>query len=142
MYICLSFVIFLFTPEEGWKPIRIYVVASLLLCQLLLKMWILQTTICLHPLTVSIYLLIVGFQVSVGRRYHDLFFKLTLQILADSLQLDQDASANLNSMIVPCCGDLRELKGGHYHKIVEITENAGKCLLAEYMVRLCIELNT
>ncbi|XP_044467575.1 kinesin-like protein KIN-5D [Mangifera indica] len=51
-----------------------------------------------------------------------------------SLQLDQDASANLNSMIVPCCGDLRELKGGHYHKIVEITENAGKCLLAEYMV--------
>ncbi|KAL9416085.1 hypothetical protein AB3S75_039307 [Citrus x aurantiifolia] len=51
-----------------------------------------------------------------------------------SLQLDQDACANLNSMIVPCCGDLRELKGGHYHKIVEITENAGKCLLNEYMV--------
>ncbi|KAH9701008.1 kinesin-like protein KIN-5D [Citrus sinensis] len=51
-----------------------------------------------------------------------------------SLELDQDACANLNSMIVPCCGDLRELKGGHYHKIVEITENAGKCLLNEYMV--------
>ncbi|KAJ4725915.1 Kinesin-related protein [Melia azedarach] len=51
-----------------------------------------------------------------------------------SLQLDQDACANLNSMIVPCCGDLRELKGGHYHKIVEITENAGKCLLNEYTV--------
>ncbi|KAJ0084104.1 hypothetical protein Patl1_30819 [Pistacia atlantica] len=51
-----------------------------------------------------------------------------------SLQLDQDASANLNSMIVPCCGDLRELKGGHYHKIVEITEDAGKCLLDEYTV--------
>lgn len=38
-------------------------------------------------------------------------------------------------MIVPCCGDLRELKGGHYHKIVEITENAGICLLHEYTVR-------
>ncbi|XP_040992775.1 kinesin-like protein KIN-5D [Juglans microcarpa x Juglans regia] len=51
-----------------------------------------------------------------------------------SLQLDHDACGNLNSMIVPCCGDLRELKGGHYHKIVEITENAGKCLLHEYTV--------
>lgn len=38
-------------------------------------------------------------------------------------------------MIVPCCGELRELKSGHYHKIVEITENAGKCLLEEYLVR-------
>lgn len=55
---------------------------------------------------------------------------------ADSLQLDHDACGNLNSMIVPCCGDLRELKGGHYHKIVEITENAGKCLLYEYTVRV------
>ncbi|KAF5447057.1 hypothetical protein F2P56_032636 [Juglans regia] len=51
-----------------------------------------------------------------------------------SLELDHDACGNLNSMIVPCCGDLRELKGGHYHKIVEITENAGKCLLHEYTV--------
>ncbi|XP_021889729.1 kinesin-like protein KIN-5D [Carica papaya] len=51
-----------------------------------------------------------------------------------SLQLDNDACTNLNSMIVPCCGDLRELKGDHYHKIVEITENAGKCLLDEYTV--------
>jgi hypothetical protein len=58
------------------------------------------------------------------------------QNLADSLQLDHDACGNLNSMIVPCCGDLRELKGGHYHKIVEITEDAGKCLLHEYTVRL------
>ena len=39
-------------------------------------------------------------------------------------------------MIVPCCGDLRELNSGHYHKIVEITENAGKCLLDEYVVRI------
>ncbi|KAH1207806.1 Kinesin-like protein KIN-5D [Glycine max] len=51
-----------------------------------------------------------------------------------SLQLDHEACGNLNSMIIPCCGDLRELKGGHYHSIVEITENAGKCLLNEYMV--------
>ncbi|KAK1589136.1 hypothetical protein Q3G72_030853 [Acer saccharum] len=57
-----------------------------------------------------------------------------LTSIDNSLQLDHDACANLNSMIVPCCGDLRELKGGHYHKIVEITENAGNCLLDEYTV--------
>ncbi|KAK2370912.1 kinesin protein KIN-5D [Trifolium repens] len=51
-----------------------------------------------------------------------------------SLQLDHEACGNLNSMITPCCGDLKELKGGHHHRIVEITENAGKCLLNEYMV--------
>ncbi|KAL9322822.1 hypothetical protein ACSQ67_010875 [Phaseolus vulgaris] len=51
-----------------------------------------------------------------------------------SLQLDHEACGNLNSMIIPCCGDLRELKGGHYHKIVEITEHAGECLLNEYVV--------
>lgn len=39
-------------------------------------------------------------------------------------------------MIVPCCGDLRELRSGHYHKIVEIRENAGNCLLDEYTVRI------
>jgi len=58
-----------------------------------------------------------------------------LFMLADSLQLDHYACGNLNSMIIPCCGDLRELKGGHYHRIVEISENAGKCLLSEYTVR-------
>ncbi|XP_050291706.1 kinesin-like protein KIN-5D [Quercus robur] len=57
-----------------------------------------------------------------------------LSSIDHSLQLDHDACGNLNSMIVPCCGDLRELKGGHYHKIVEITENAGICLLHEYTV--------
>ncbi|GMY10722.1 kinesin-like protein KIN-5D [Fagus crenata] len=57
-----------------------------------------------------------------------------LSSIENSLQLDHDACGNLNSMIVPCCGDLRELKGGHYHKIVEITEDAGKCLLHEYTV--------
>ncbi|KAF5744663.1 kinesin-related protein [Tripterygium wilfordii] len=51
-----------------------------------------------------------------------------------SLQLDRDACGNLDAMVGPCCEDLRELKSGHYHKIVEITENAGKCLQDEYMV--------
>lgn len=41
-------------------------------------------------------------------------------------------------MIVPSCGELRELKSGHYHKVVEITDHAGQCLSQEYMVRtLC-----
>ncbi|PWA85208.1 P-loop containing nucleoside triphosphate hydrolases superfamily protein [Artemisia annua] len=51
-----------------------------------------------------------------------------------SLQLDHDARENLDSIIAPCCGELRELKGGHYHKIIEITENAGKTLLNDYTV--------
>ncbi|RWR95516.1 kinesin-like protein KIN-5D [Cinnamomum micranthum f. kanehirae] len=51
-----------------------------------------------------------------------------------ALKLDHDACGNMDSMIVPCCGDLRELRSGHYHKTVEITENAGKCLQEEYMV--------
>ncbi|KAG5515401.1 hypothetical protein RHGRI_036452 [Rhododendron griersonianum] len=64
----------------------------------------------------------------------DLASKNLLSSIDHSLQLDHDACGNLDSMIVPCCGELRELKGGHYHKIVEITENAGKCLLSEYAV--------
>ncbi|XP_058109930.1 kinesin-like protein KIN-5D [Magnolia sinica] len=51
-----------------------------------------------------------------------------------SLKLDHDACGNMDSMIVPCCGELRDLRSGHYHKIVEITENAGKSLEQEYMV--------
>ncbi|KAL6499826.1 Kinesin-like protein KIN-5D [Orobanche gracilis] len=51
-----------------------------------------------------------------------------------SLQLDHEACRNLDSMSIPCCGDLRELNSNHHHKIVEITEGAGKCLLEEYMV--------
>uniref|UniRef100_A0A5B6ZZT6 Kinesin motor domain-containing protein n=1 Tax=Davidia involucrata TaxID=16924 RepID=A0A5B6ZZT6_DAVIN len=64
----------------------------------------------------------------------DVASKNLLSSIDHSLQLDHDACGNLDSMIVPCCGELRELKSGHYHKIVEITENAGKCLLNEYMV--------
>lgn len=60
--------------------------------------------------------------------------KNILSSIDHSLQLDHDACGNLDSMIVPCCGDLRELRSGHYHKIVEITEDAGKCLLDEYTV--------
>ncbi|XP_051131910.1 kinesin-like protein KIN-5D [Andrographis paniculata] len=57
-----------------------------------------------------------------------------LSSIERSLQLDRDACSNLDSMIVPCCGELRELNSGHYHKIVEIRENAGQCLLEEYTV--------
>ncbi|KAM7278422.1 hypothetical protein ACFE04_005556 [Oxalis oulophora] len=64
----------------------------------------------------------------------DVASKGLLASINNSLQLDHDACGNLNSMIVPCCGDLRGLKGGHYHQMVEITENAGKCLLNEYTV--------
>lgn len=64
----------------------------------------------------------------------DIASKNFLSSIDHSLQLDKDACENLDSMIVPCCGELRELKSGHYHKIVEITENAGKCLLEEYLV--------
>ncbi|GMP89151.1 hypothetical protein CsSME_00040843 [Camellia sinensis var. sinensis] len=64
----------------------------------------------------------------------DIASKNLLSSIDHSLQLDHDACGNLDSMIIPCCGELRELKSGHYHKIVQITENAGKCLLDEYSV--------
>uniref|UniRef100_A0A5B7A4Y4 Kinesin motor domain-containing protein n=1 Tax=Davidia involucrata TaxID=16924 RepID=A0A5B7A4Y4_DAVIN len=64
----------------------------------------------------------------------DVASKNFLSSIDHSLQLDHDACGNLDSMIVPSCGELRELKSGHYHEIVEITENAGKYLLDEYMV--------
>ncbi|KAJ0978474.1 hypothetical protein J5N97_013948 [Dioscorea zingiberensis] len=51
-----------------------------------------------------------------------------------SLKLDHDARTNVDSMIVPAHEKLRELKGVHYHKIIELSENAGKCLVDEYMV--------
>lgn len=71
---------------------------------------------------------------SAAQEDADIANKDLLSSIDHSLQLDHDACGNLNSIIVPCCGDLRELKGGHYHKIVEITDNAGKCLLDEYTV--------
>ncbi|XP_010259969.1 PREDICTED: kinesin-like protein KIN-5D [Nelumbo nucifera] len=60
--------------------------------------------------------------------------KNLLSSIEHSLKLDHDACGNIDSMIIPCCGDLRELKSNHYHNIVEITENAGKYLLEEYKV--------
>ncbi|KAI3782388.1 hypothetical protein L2E82_12433 [Cichorium intybus] len=57
-----------------------------------------------------------------------------LSSINHSLELDHDACRNVDSMIVPCCGELRELKGGHYDKIVEITDHAGKTLLNDYTV--------
>ncbi|KAJ0978435.1 hypothetical protein J5N97_013909 [Dioscorea zingiberensis] len=51
-----------------------------------------------------------------------------------SLKLDHDACTNVDSMIVPAHEKLRELKGVHHHKIIELSENAGKCLVDEYMV--------
>ncbi|KAJ8563660.1 hypothetical protein K7X08_032112 [Anisodus acutangulus] len=44
---------------------------------------------------------------------------LRVRFSSDSLQLDRDACANLDSTIVPCCGELRELNRGHYHKVDE-----------------------
>ncbi|KAK1394579.1 kinesin-like protein KIN-5D [Heracleum sosnowskyi] len=60
--------------------------------------------------------------------------KSFLSSIDHSLQLDHEACGNLDSMITPCCGELREMKSGHYQKTVEITEDAGKCLLTEYVV--------
>lgn len=69
------------------------------------------------------------------------FFILTVsENNADSLRLDHDARDDLDSIIAPCCKDVRELKSGHHHKIVEITDHAGKSLLTEYRVRILIGL--
>ncbi|KAL2508494.1 P-loop containing nucleoside triphosphate hydrolase superfamily protein [Forsythia ovata] len=64
----------------------------------------------------------------------DIGSKNVLSSIERSLQLDHEACGNVNLLIDPCCGNLRELKSGHYNKTVVITENAGKCLLEEYMV--------
>ncbi|KAL3367185.1 hypothetical protein AABB24_011748 [Solanum stoloniferum] len=64
----------------------------------------------------------------------DVASKNLLCSIDHSLQLDRDACGNLDSMIVPSCGELRELKSGHHHKVVEITDHAGQCLSQEYMV--------
>lgn len=57
-----------------------------------------------------------------------------------SLKLDHDACANINCMLIPCCGELRELRSGHYHKTVEITQHTGKCFEEEYTVG-CIDID-
>jgi len=37
-------------------------------------------------------------------------------------------------MIVPCHGELRDLKSGHHQKVTEISDDAEKCLEVEYRV--------
>uniref|UniRef100_A0A0D9WC38 Kinesin motor domain-containing protein n=1 Tax=Leersia perrieri TaxID=77586 RepID=A0A0D9WC38_9ORYZ len=64
----------------------------------------------------------------------DIANKALLSSIDSSLKLDHDACANIGSIIKPCHEEIRELKGGHYHRVVEITENAGKCLEEEYLV--------
>lgn len=54
--------------------------------------------------------------------------------LADSLQLDKDASEDINSTIAPCSGGLKELRTHHDDSVVEIKQNTGKCLGHEYKV--------
>ncbi|PKA49035.1 125 kDa kinesin-related protein [Apostasia shenzhenica] len=51
-----------------------------------------------------------------------------------SLKLDHDACANIDSIVEPSRVDLRDLRSGHYHKIIEITDSAGKCLEEDYLV--------
>ncbi|KAG5223049.1 kinesin-related protein [Salix suchowensis] len=48
-----------------------------------------------------------------------------LSSIEHSLHLDRDACGNLNSMIFPCCGDLRELKGSHYTRLLTLQRALG-----------------
>jgi kinesin family protein 11 len=52
----------------------------------------------------------------------------------NSLQLDKDASTDVNSTIVPCSENLKELRTHHDDNVVEIKQNTGKCLGHEYKV--------
>ncbi|KAG2624273.1 hypothetical protein PVAP13_3KG119900 [Panicum virgatum] len=60
--------------------------------------------------------------------------KALLSSIDSSLKLDHDACSNIGAIFTPCHGEMRELKGEHHHKVVEISENAGKCLEEEYLV--------
>ncbi|CAA0811933.1 P-loop containing nucleoside triphosphate hydrolases superfamily protein [Striga hermonthica] len=60
--------------------------------------------------------------------------KKLISSMNSSLQLDHEACEKLESIISPCRGDLRDLDNAHHRKIVEITENAGKCLIQDYKV--------
>ncbi|KAH7667736.1 Plus-end-directed kinesin ATPase protein [Dioscorea alata] len=64
----------------------------------------------------------------------DVANKAILSSMQCSLKLDHDACANVDFIIAPAREQLRELKVGHNHKIMELSENAGKCLVDEYMV--------
>ncbi|XP_020592608.1 kinesin-like protein KIN-5A [Phalaenopsis equestris] len=49
-----------------------------------------------------------------------------------SLKLDHDACVSVSSFTTPSQRDLWSLRNGHYQKIVEITDDAGRCLEREY----------
>ncbi|KAJ6804908.1 putative 125 kDa kinesin-related protein [Iris pallida] len=49
-------------------------------------------------------------------------------------KLDHGAKSEIDSIIVPCREELRELRSRHYHNVMEITENAEMCLEEEYVV--------
>jgi len=57
-----------------------------------------------------------------------------LSSIDQSLKLDKDASADINSTIGPCSGSLKELRTHHDDNVVEIKQNTGKCLGHEYKV--------
>ncbi|XP_048633774.1 kinesin-like protein KIN-5A [Brassica napus] len=57
-----------------------------------------------------------------------------LSSIDNSLQLDKDASADINSTIAPTYGSLKELRSHHDNNVVEIKQNTGKCLGREYKV--------
>jgi hypothetical protein len=59
---------------------------------------------------------------------------MATHVILGSLKVDHEACANIVSVLTPCHGEITELKGAHYHKVVEITKNAGKCLEEEYLV--------
>ncbi|CAN6358356.1 unnamed protein product [Urochloa humidicola] len=64
----------------------------------------------------------------------DVANKALLSSINSSLKLDHDACANIGAILTPCHGEMTELKGKHHHKVVEISENAGRCLEEEYLV--------
>ncbi|KAA8518831.1 hypothetical protein F0562_016395 [Nyssa sinensis] len=51
-----------------------------------------------------------------------------------ALKRDSDAHEKTNSLIASSCEDIREMKSIHSQNIIEITENARKCMIDEYMV--------
>ncbi|KAF3657939.1 hypothetical protein T459_23275 [Capsicum annuum] len=48
------------------------------------------------------------------------FELISLMEKHDSLELEHGACGNLDYIIVPCCGELRQSKSGHYHKPLDV----------------------
>ncbi|KAH0448342.1 hypothetical protein IEQ34_022142 [Dendrobium chrysotoxum] len=64
----------------------------------------------------------------------DIEHKGLLSCIDSSLKLDHKTCEKIDSLIVPCHAELRELQIGHQHSTMKITENAENCLKKEYMV--------